>query len=351
MHNESDLQFLDVSREWGSTDLGVSFGAALADLDHDGDIDYVATNFGLNTKYHPTPDRPVRIYYGDFDGSERNRIIEAKVVEEGMLPVRGKSCSQNAIPMLRERFPTYHSFALASLAEIYTPHCLERCLKLEVNTLESGVMLNNGQGRFTFHPLPRLAQASPAFGVVITQLDADGHPDIYLVQNFYGPQRESGRMDGGVSMLLRGNGDGTFTTDWPNESGLLVPGDARSLTVTDLNQDGRPDLVVVVNDGPIMTFHQRPTGRRPLSVQLKGRPGNPHAAGARVTLLCQDGLQQTAEVYAGSGYLSQSSHIIYFGQEDGQAADQVEVNVVWPDGGRTNHAIDLSASIIEISQP
>ena len=36
--------------------------------DADGRIDLVATNFGLNTKYHPGPGHPARLYFGDFDG-------------------------------------------------------------------------------------------------------------------------------------------------------------------------------------------------------------------------------------------------------------------------------------------
>ena len=252
--------------------------------------------------------------------------------------------------MLSDKFPTYRSFALASLSDIYTTECLDACLQLEVNTLDSGVLLNDGQGRFTFQPLPRLAQASPGLGVVVTEVDGDGNPDSYLVQNFHGPQRETGRMDGGVSLLLRGNGDGTFTVSWPSESGLLVPGDAKSLTITDLNQDARPDFVVSVNDGPIMAFEQRATeDRRPIGVRLKGHAGNVQAAGARVTVTFRDGSSQTAEVYAGSGYLSQSSRVIYFGSRKGQVVERI--GVVWPDGGSTSHTTSLSLPIVEITQP
>ena len=55
--------------------------------------------------------------------------------------------------------------------------------RLEVNTLESGVWLNDGHARFTFHPLPRLAQNAPSFGVIATEMDGDGHPDLLLAQN------------------------------------------------------------------------------------------------------------------------------------------------------------------------
>ncbi|MDG2124558.1 MAG: VCBS repeat-containing protein, partial [Verrucomicrobiales bacterium] len=59
------------------------------DLDGDGDIDYVVGNAGGNTKYRASEKKPVRIYYGDFDGSGERRIVEAKVGESSLLPVRG----------------------------------------------------------------------------------------------------------------------------------------------------------------------------------------------------------------------------------------------------------------------
>ena len=38
-------------------------------------------------------------------------------------------------------------------------------------------------------------------------------------------------MDGGLSLLLKGQGDGTFRCVWPDRSGLVVPGDAKSLVI------------------------------------------------------------------------------------------------------------------------
>ena len=51
--------------------------------------------------------------------------------------------------------------------------------------------------------------------MVLTDVNADGNADIYIAQNFFSPQLETGRMDGGVSLLLLGKGDGTFQEVWP----------------------------------------------------------------------------------------------------------------------------------------
>jgi hypothetical protein len=63
------------------------------DFDQDGDMDYLAGNIGLNTKYHPTPDKPDLLFYGDMDDSGKFNIVEAKSQKDRdrPLPVRGRS--------------------------------------------------------------------------------------------------------------------------------------------------------------------------------------------------------------------------------------------------------------------
>ena len=325
-------------------------GIAGGDLDGDGDIDYVVTNCGLNTKYHASPDQPARLYYGDFEQNGRMRLVEAEFEADHLYPIRGKSCSTNAMPFLGKKFTTYKDFARADLDDLYTQMCIDQSSRLEATTLQTGVLINDGQGRFDFRPLPRLAQAAPGFGVSVCDFNTDGYPDIYLVQNFFGPQPETGHMDGGVSLLLIGKGDGTFVPVSPRQSGLLIPGDAKSLATTDLNADGRVDLVVGVNNDRVACFvarHESNTDRV-VTVTLQGYAANHTAIGARVTVQLTDGRQQTAEVYGGSGYLSQSTPRLTFGL--GPDAAVKAIDVVWPSGKRTRREFndDESRLAIEI---
>ena len=339
MHN-IDGKFADRTHAGGLANLrGWWNGISAGDLDGDGDIDLVATNFGRNTKYHASARHPALLYYGKF-ATDTMRLVEGEFEDGRLYPVRGKSCSTQAIPHLAEKFLTFHSFAIADLLEIYTPPVIDGTTEFSATTLDSGVFLNDGAGKFEFKALPRLAQIAPGFGIVVGELDGDGIPDLYLAQNFHGPQPETGRMSGGMGMMLRGLGDGEFEPLWPHESGLIVPDDATAACVADLDGDAWPDLLVAINDGPVRCFMNRGRGGKPgsqmISVRIRGQPGNLAAAGARVTAETSDGQRQMMEISAGSGYLSQSAPALFFG---GGGARVTNLNVRWPDGSTTRHPV------------
>ena len=309
-----DGKLSDQTEAAGLTSLtGWWTGIAPADFDRDGDLDYALGNLGLNNKYqlHVTPDHPYEAYYGAFDESSGKRCFVEATWEHGKLfPVRGRSCSSDAMPFVRRKYPTYDAFARATLSQIYTPQGLASAHRVEARRLESGLLLNDGTGRFTFRPFPRIAQIAPTFGIVAEDFNADGNPDLVLAQNFYSPQPETGRMDGGLSQFLRGNGDGSFTTVSPDKSGVALKGDARSLAALDLNGDGRPDLALARNDDtPVFLLldpSALPEGHRHLRIHLQAPAGNPEAFGTRLTLSHADGSALALEPNAGGSYLSNS---------------------------------------------
>ena len=76
-------------------------------------------------------------------------------------------------------------------------------------------------------------------------------------------------------------------------------------------------------------------GVRSLSVRPIGTLKNPTAIGAKIFVVRADGSRQSAEIHAGSGYLSQSAPIAFFANS--AANPVVELVVRWPDGHRSTH--------------
>ena len=330
---------------------GMWNGIAGRDVDGDGDIDYVATNLGRNTMYRATQGNPYKLLYGDFSGEGRNSVVEAYDNAPGKLvPLRSRHLLSQAMPFIEVAYPTYHDYATATVAEMFTQDALDKATILELNQVNNVLLRNNGAGQFTLENLTVLAQFAPGFGVVLDDFNADGYSDAIIVQNSYAPRRETGRMDGGMGLMLAGDGAGNLEAVSPMKSGLVIPGDAKSLVVTDLDGNGWQDLVVGITDEPVMVFeNQGVEGRKLVHVQLKGTKGNPTAVGARVTLLRSDGVQQAAEIYAGSGYLSQSASDLYFGLGADAAAESIIVQ--WPDGQVSEHVPQAGEYKIELSHP
>jgi hypothetical protein len=252
--------------------LGWWLAIAPGDFDGDGDVDFVTTNFGLNTKYKVSPPQPGKLYYGDFEETGESHIIEAKYEGGSWFPRRDLDALRNAMPALMAKFKSYDAFGRATLTDIFSQERLDRAKVLEVNTLESGLLINEGQFRFHFEPLPAVAQVAPSFGVDVGDVNLDGNLDIVMAQNFYGAQLETGRMDGGVGLLLLGNGQGKFDPVWPDQSGIVVPADARRVRIIELDGDRRPDLVFAVHNGPWRAFHNRTSNpQTESSLRLGGR--------------------------------------------------------------------------------
>jgi hypothetical protein len=315
---------------------------AVGDIDRDGDMDIVATNLGLNTKYkQPKPDHPQLTYYHDFEGAGKPQIVEVKREGENLLPERGRSCSSNAMPFIKTKFPTFHLFAKASLEEVYTPEKLKSAERYEAYEFQSGVFINDG-GKFTFEPFERIAQIAPGNSPVICDLNGDGNLDVFLSQNFYGPQIETARFDGGLGQLMLGDGKGGFRAVAPREAGIIVPGDAKAASFIDLNNDGKPDLAVTVNSGATMAFVNESNAR-----WLRVNVPASMAAGTRVTLKRGKLPSQVVELHGGSGYLSQDSSTAFFGL--GRDATPGSVTVQWPDGSASETAFDGKVTVLKLA--
>ena len=318
-----------------------------ADIDNDGDIDYAIGNSGQNTKYHASVKKPIRIYYGDYEGDGSKSIVEAKYENGVLLPIRGKSCSTSAIPSLGEKFKTFHQFASSSLSDIYTPARLKGSAVFEANELSSGILVNNGKGSFTFKALPSAAQNAPIFGLNFCDVNGDGNLDLYAAQNFSVTQFETPPYRGGLSQLMLGDGEGGFKALTASESGLIVPTDGRGLARTDINGDGLPDFVVAVNDGELQAFTRVVDGPRPKKVILKGAKGNPMAAGSKILFKSKNvkGRIRVEEIYQGGGYLSQSGNAIYIDS----SFDSLIIS--WPDGKKTEHSLSAEKYEFTFTQP
>jgi hypothetical protein len=239
---------------------------AVADVNGDGRPDLIVGNVGLNTKYRASAEEPTYVYVGDFDGRGHQNIVEAETENGKIYPIRGRSRLAAAFPWLTRKYPTYAAYSRATLNEIFSPDALAKARRLEATELASGIYLQQADGTFAFQPLPRLAQASPINGIAAADFDGDGILDLYCVGNNFGPEPSTGRFDGGLTLLLKGDGHGNFQPVPFTRSGLVVAGDTRNVAVitrphksteTDTAAPEAESVVVSQSNGPVLFFSRR----------------------------------------------------------------------------------------------
>jgi hypothetical protein len=319
-------------------------GVTVGDFEGDGNMDIVACNWGLNTVQHASPEFPYVLYAGDFADSGALNLLEATrdpatLREE---PERDLDSMAAALPFLRARFPTYASYALATVQDIAGP-ALAKAQRLSVTTLSSMLFLNRAN-HFVAVPLPREAQFAPAFGACVADYDGDGNEDVFLSQNFFATQPKIPRCDAGRGLWLQGDGHGGFRAVPGSESGIAVYGEQRGAAVGDFDGDGRVDLVVAQNGAQTRLF-RNVRGRAGLRVRLLGPAGNPQGIGGVIRLKFGGRFGPAREVHAGSGYWSQDSSTEVLGCPE----EPKQIWVRWPGGQTTLAEIPAGAREVAIN--
>jgi hypothetical protein len=316
---------------------------AAGDFDGDGRLDLVAANWGLNTPWHASPERPLELYHGDFMDRGAVDILETEYdTRRGLVAPRHRlDVLAAGLPVLQQRFGGFKEFSEAAAERVL--RVLERpARRVEARTLASMVFLNRGD-RFLALELPREAQWAPAFGVAVADFDGDTREDLVLGQNFFDVPWETHRLDAGRGLLLLGLGDGRFRPSSGRESGIRVYGQQRGVAACDYDHDGRADVVLAQNGGEPILY--RNTGARPgLRVRLEGPPGNPVAVGAVLWTESDGRSGPVREIHAGSGYWSQDAAAPVLAKPAGS----FRVQVRWPGGRRTSTEIPSSAAEVTI---
>jgi Flp pilus assembly protein TadD/peroxiredoxin len=364
LHNEGNGKFRDRTVEAG---LNVdndrySFACAWGDDNSSQWPDlYVANDFGRSNLYRNNGDGTFHAVSGeagvedpgagmsacwlDFDGDGKQDLYVAKMWSAAGMRVSGQK--------------SFHEKDPEKVRAAYGQHARGNSL-----------YRNLGHGRFenvsqqAGVEMGRWAWSSDAW-----DFDHDGWPDLYIANGYVSgpdpndlasffwrqavgkspqtatpsPSYEQGwnaineliRSDVSWSgrernVFYLNNRDGTFS-DVSGLVGLDFPDDSRSFALTDVDHDGRLEVVLKNRNAPQLRIARNAMKDlgNVLALRLRGTKSNRDAIGTSVTVEAAT-LRQTKYLQAGSGFLSQHTKELFFGL--GKAEGTVRATIAWPSG-------------------
>jgi len=177
------------------------------------------------------------------------------------------------------------------------------------------------------------------FGLAFADLNLDGWSDIMIANGHIDDEQQLTTGGKVISyrqrpQLFLNQGDGTFR-DVAAAAGLATPIVGRGLAVGDYDNDGRPDLLLFENGGPVRLWHNVTPQRGDwLGLALEGTKSPRDGTGAMVTFsLVGDARTRTSCVTSARSYLSICDPRPLFAAPFGGSA---RVSIRWPSGATTS---------------
>ncbi|MDX2246002.1 MAG: VCBS repeat-containing protein [Bacteroidia bacterium] len=220
-----------------------------ADMDHDGDTDFVVGNYGLNTQIKASVTEPASLYTKDFDNNGTIDPILCYYQEGKNYPMPWRDDLIGQLPKLKGKYIKYSDYAEATITDIFSSEDLKDAEVLEAFTFSTSWIENQGNGQFRIISLPIEAQISPVYALILEDINSDSHPDIILAGNLNGTRVKLGVYDGNHGVVLQGDGKGNFTPMKPTATGLKITGEVRDMAWVEGGQ-GKTLIIVRNNQQP-----------------------------------------------------------------------------------------------------
>lgn len=244
-------KFRDRTNDFGLSETNGWWNTIVAnDLDNDGDIDLIAGNHGLNSRFRASIEKPVTMWVSDFDQNGSLEQIICTYENEKSYPMVLRHDLVSQIPSLKKKYLRYENYKNQTMQDIFPPEQLKSSLKLEAKVLSSTVMMNDNGNRFSTKDLPIQAQFSPMYGILVEDFDMDGKKDLLLGGNLYRVKPEVGRYDASYGTFMKGDGKGAFSYVSNRDCGLKLDGEVRDIRTIKI---GNREVIIVTrnNDTPI----------------------------------------------------------------------------------------------------
>ena len=319
-HNDGKGHFTEVSQKIGFTKPAKGLGVALADYDHDGNIDlYFANDSMVEHLYHNKGN-------GQFE--------EIGLASQVAVDDDGRTYAGMGVD-----FADYNNDGWPDL------------VVTDLANQRYALYTNEHDGTFSYSSFvtgfAKITMPHSGWGVRFLDYDNDGWKDLLVAQGHDLDTVELNypNLRYKEPMLLVRNTGKSFI-DVSAESGAAFQ---NRWLGRGIDNDGRIDAVVTTNDGPIHVLHNETrTSNHWLILHLVGHKSNRDAIGAQVKIQTLKGAQ-FATVTTASSYLSSSDKRVHFGLGPESSVQSLEIR--WPSGVMQQLKNVKGDQILRIDEP
>jgi hypothetical protein len=215
-----------------------------ADINEDGYTDFLAGNWGHNSKLWAGKNGPLKLYVKDFDNNGSVEQVMCYTIDGQEYSFLAKDELERALPVLKKAYLRYSEVAGKTVQYMFYD-LFKDYLELKAELLTSSCFINDGKGGFIRQDLPDAAQAAPVFS--FTGL---GNGNWLAGGNFYGTIPYEGQYDALFPTVLNYRSDRKWRTG-PMLSSLS--GEVRDLKW--IRSSGE-DILIVARNNDSLRFLQ-----------------------------------------------------------------------------------------------